>query len=63
MSAPVVEAHRRLIAIVSVWGPRDRMPPARFGDIGTPVRGAAEEIGTALAVIPGSPPGAPPPTV
>ncbi|MCA1185004.1 MULTISPECIES: IclR family transcriptional regulator [unclassified Saccharopolyspora] len=48
VSAPVLDVRRRPAAIVSIWGPRDRVPAARFTELGALVRDAAIEIGEAL---------------
>ncbi|MGH3098304.1 MAG: IclR family transcriptional regulator [Streptosporangiales bacterium] len=43
VSAPVLDARQRPFAVISVWGPRDRVPPSRFAELGPLVlRGAAE---------------------
>ncbi|MFI1966475.1 IclR family transcriptional regulator [Streptomyces pathocidini] len=44
VAAPVLDGARRPFAIVSVWGPRDRVPQERFAGLGALVRGAAEDI-------------------
>lgn len=44
VSAPVLDAGRSPLAIVSIWGPRGRLTEARFGALGQIARGAAEEI-------------------
>lgn len=49
VSAPVLDVRRRPAAIVSIWGPRDRMPASRFAELGALVRRAADEISATLA--------------
>ncbi|WP_243794660.1 IclR family transcriptional regulator [Saccharopolyspora gloriosae] len=48
VSAPVLDAGHRPIAIVSVGGPQDRVPPSRFGEFGALARETAQEIAAAL---------------
>ncbi|MCI2419971.1 IclR family transcriptional regulator [Saccharopolyspora sp. K220] len=48
VAAAVLDARRRPFAIVSVWGPRDRVPQSRFAELGALVRKAAAEVATAL---------------
>ena len=50
VSAPVLDSGRP-IAVVSIWGPRDRITQARFGDLGVLVMAAAEELSTSLLAI------------
>ena len=38
---PVLDSARRPVAVVSVWGPADRVTPARFEALGALVREAA----------------------
>lgn len=49
VSAPVLDSRRRPAAIVSIWGPRDRIPATRLDRLGELVRDAAKEISAALA--------------
>lgn len=49
VAAPVLDAWRRPVAIVSVWGPRDRVPEERFAELGTRARRAAEEVRARIA--------------
>jgi DNA-binding IclR family transcriptional regulator len=44
VSAPVLDARERPVAVVSIWGPSDRVPPERFGELGAIARQAAAEI-------------------
>lgn len=44
VSAPVLDTARRPIAVVSVWGPGDRVTEARFDALGALVRDAAQSI-------------------
>lgn len=44
VAAPVLDAAERSVAVVSVWGPKDRVPESRFPELGTLVRQAASDI-------------------
>jgi IclR family acetate operon transcriptional repressor len=44
VAAPVLDAGDRPVAVVSVWGPRDRVPEWRFPELGVRTRHAAQEI-------------------
>ncbi|MDH6626056.1 DNA-binding IclR family transcriptional regulator [Streptomyces sp. LBL] len=44
VSAPVLGSRGRPFAIVSIWGPQDRVPESRFTALGPLARAAAEEI-------------------
>jgi DNA-binding IclR family transcriptional regulator len=44
VSAPVLDTAHRPIAVVSVWGPGDRVTEARFDALGALVRDAAQAI-------------------
>ncbi|AXK32694.1 IclR family transcriptional regulator [Streptomyces armeniacus] len=44
VSAPVLGSSGRPFAVVSIWGPQDRVPESRFGTLGPLARAAAEEI-------------------
>ena len=46
--APVLDGGRP-VAVVSIWGPPDRVPPARFGALGQLAAGAAEELAALLS--------------
>ncbi|GAA5128122.1 IclR family transcriptional regulator [Pseudonocardia adelaidensis] len=45
VSAPVLDRNHRPLAVLSVWGPRDRVPPERFAELGAVVVGAAARLG------------------
>ncbi|MFC7339921.1 IclR family transcriptional regulator [Saccharopolyspora griseoalba] len=47
IAAPVLDARQRPFAIVSIWGPRDRVPESRFPELGTLARRGAEAIAAA----------------
>ncbi|GAA3992280.1 IclR family transcriptional regulator [Streptomyces plumbiresistens] len=47
VSAPVLGGRGRPFAVVSIWGPQDRVPESRFAALGPLVRAAAEEIAQA----------------
>lgn len=49
VSAAVLDARRRPIAVVNVWGPERRIPADRFDELGPLAVAAAERIGTLLA--------------
>ncbi|MGI5350506.1 IclR family transcriptional regulator [Streptomyces sp. CA-250714] len=49
VAAPVLDAGDRPIAVVSVWGPQDRVPESRFAELGAQARQAAHEIRERLA--------------
>lgn len=44
VSAPVLDAGGRPLAVVSIWGPGGRLTEARFEALGTVARAAADEI-------------------
>lgn len=44
VSAPILDPHGRPFAVISVWGPRDRVPQTRFAELGALVRAAVSEI-------------------
>jgi DNA-binding IclR family transcriptional regulator len=44
VSAPVLDSHSRPFAIVSIWGPRDRVPESRLPALGLLAVEAAAEI-------------------
>ena len=48
VSAAVRDPRDRPIAVLSIWGPRDRVPESRFPTLGTLATKGAEEIATAL---------------
>jgi DNA-binding IclR family transcriptional regulator len=49
VSAPVLDAHGRPLAVLSVWGPRDRVRPERFDELGALTVSAAAEVAAAAA--------------
>jgi DNA-binding IclR family transcriptional regulator len=49
VSAPVLDGHGRPMAVLSVWGPRDRVPPERFAELGALTMSAAAEVSAAVA--------------
>ena len=51
VSAPVFDGPRP-IAVVSIWGPRDRLTPDRFADLGDHAMSAALDIQAALGTSP-----------
>ncbi len=53
--AGVLDAQRRLVAIVDVWGPAQRLPRARLDELGPVLRRAADAIEARLASRPTRP--------
>jgi DNA-binding IclR family transcriptional regulator len=47
VSAPVLDRGGRPLAVLSIWGPRDRVPEGRFEELGAVVVRAAREVGGA----------------
>jgi DNA-binding IclR family transcriptional regulator len=47
VSAPVLDRNRRPLAVMSIWGPQDRLKQEKFAELGTLVVRAAAEIGSA----------------
>lgn len=47
VSAPVLGSRGRPFAVVSIWGPQDRVPESRFPALGPLARAAADEIAQA----------------
>jgi DNA-binding IclR family transcriptional regulator len=47
VSAPVLDRNGRPLAVLSIWGPKDRVPERRFAELGPIVVAAAREVGTA----------------
>jgi DNA-binding IclR family transcriptional regulator len=45
VSAPVLDRNRRPLAVLSIWGPRDRVPAERFDELGAVAVRAAAEVG------------------
>ena len=50
VSAPVLDRAGRPLAVVSIWGPRDRVGEGRFAELGAVVVAAAAEVGVAAQV-------------
>lgn len=49
VSAPVLDAHSgRAFALVSIWGPRDRVPAERFAELGRRAARAADVVARAV---------------
>jgi DNA-binding IclR family transcriptional regulator len=46
VSAPVLDRNGRPLAVLSIWGPRDRVPQERFAELGAVAVRAAAEIGS-----------------
>ncbi len=46
VSAPVLDRTSRPLAVLSIWGPKDRVPEERFAELGPIVVEAAREMGT-----------------
>lgn len=44
VAAPVLDEGDRAVAVVSVWGPRARVPESRFAELGAQARQAAREV-------------------
>jgi DNA-binding IclR family transcriptional regulator len=47
VSAPVLDRAGRPLAILSIWGPKDRVPEQRFAELGAIVVQAARQVGSA----------------
>jgi DNA-binding IclR family transcriptional regulator len=47
VSAPVLDRNRHPLAVLSIWGPKDRVPQEKFGELGEVAVNAAAEIGSA----------------
>lgn len=47
VSAPVLDAGGRAMAVISIWGPRDRVPPERFAALGPIAVAAARDVSSA----------------
>jgi DNA-binding IclR family transcriptional regulator len=45
VSAPVLDRSGRPLAVLSIWGPKDRVPEQRFAELGPIVVAAAREVG------------------
>jgi DNA-binding IclR family transcriptional regulator len=50
VSAPVLDRTGRPLAVLSIWGPRDRVPPERFAELGGVAVRAAAEVGATRVV-------------
>jgi DNA-binding IclR family transcriptional regulator len=48
VSAPIFDGHGRPFAVVSIWGPKDRVPEERFPALGALACEAADDIAKAL---------------
>lgn len=48
VSAPVLDHRGRPFAVVSIWGPRSRVPETRFPELGALAQEAAAEIGQSI---------------
>ncbi len=48
VSAPVLDQRGRPFAVVSLWGPRSRVPESRFPELGVLAQEAATEIGQSI---------------
>jgi DNA-binding IclR family transcriptional regulator len=48
VSAPVLDEHARPFAVVSIWGPHDRVPQSRFPALGALAREAADDVAHAF---------------
>jgi DNA-binding IclR family transcriptional regulator len=51
VSAPVLDAAGRPVAVVAIWGPSARVPLARFAVLGELVAAAAAEIALLVDVL------------
>ncbi|MYW63578.1 helix-turn-helix domain-containing protein [Streptomyces sp. SID8379] len=51
VSAPVLDSRGRPFAVVSIWGPQDRVPESRFATLGPLAQAAAEEIARAAQTL------------
>jgi DNA-binding IclR family transcriptional regulator len=49
VSAPVLDGRGRPLAVLSVWGPRDRVPAERFAELGPLTVSAAAEVAASAA--------------
>jgi DNA-binding IclR family transcriptional regulator len=58
VSAPVLDRTGRPLAVLSIWGPKDRVPEEMFAELGAIAVEAAREVGTGDPA--GHWPGAPP---
>jgi DNA-binding IclR family transcriptional regulator len=51
VSAAVVDALGRPLAVVGVWGPADRLPVSRFEELGARVALVAAEVGASIGLV------------
>lgn len=51
VSAPVLGTRERPFAVLSIWGPQDRVPESRFPALGALACGAAEEVARAARAL------------
>ncbi|MFE4622717.1 IclR family transcriptional regulator [Streptomyces mirabilis] len=51
VSAPVLGNRAHPFAVVSIWGPQDRVPESRFAALGVLARAAADEIAQAAQAV------------
>jgi DNA-binding IclR family transcriptional regulator len=56
VSAPVLDRTGRPLAVLSIWGPRDRVSQQTFTELGPIAVAAAQEVGTSRPGLPGAPP-------
>jgi DNA-binding IclR family transcriptional regulator len=56
VSAPVLDRTGRPLAVLSIWGPRDRVSEQTFSVLGPIAVAAAHEVGTTRPGLPGAPP-------
>ena len=49
VSAPVLDQHQRPFAVVSIWGPNDRVPQSRFEALGVLALEAADDVARSMA--------------
>ncbi len=48
VSAPVLDRRGRPVAVLSVWGPHERVPPGRFAELGALTVAAAADVAAAV---------------
>jgi DNA-binding IclR family transcriptional regulator len=59
VSAPVLDRHHRPLAVLSIWGPRDRVPEQKFAELGAVAVRAAAAVAAARGDLGGRWPEAP----